>query len=152
MVNVSIRHLLKAHCSYWASSAFPSGPGASNNPCSDSYHGPRANSEVEVKSIVDFIKSHGRIKAFITLHSYSQLLMFPYGYTCTKSDNFDELVSFWNFISAQPQRSTVWTSSFSPKVRYWDGGILVTGYKWIGPTTEKFEILAEVWKTGYGLS
>uniref|UniRef100_A0A673T4Y0 Carboxypeptidase A1 n=1 Tax=Suricata suricatta TaxID=37032 RepID=A0A673T4Y0_SURSU len=67
------------------------GPGASNNPCSDSYHGPRANSEVEVKSIVDFIKSHGRIKAFITLHSYSQLLMFPYGYTCAKSDNFDEL-------------------------------------------------------------
>lgn len=22
--------------------------------------------------------------------------MFPYGYTCTKSDNFDELVSFQN--------------------------------------------------------
>ncbi|KFO29345.1 Carboxypeptidase A2 [Fukomys damarensis] len=67
------------------------GPGASNSPCSDSYHGPRANSEVEVKSIVDFIKSHGAVKAFLTLHSYSQLLMFPYGYTCTKSDNFDEL-------------------------------------------------------------
>ncbi|XP_059027849.1 carboxypeptidase A2 isoform X2 [Mustela lutreola] len=67
------------------------GPGASSNPCSDSYRGPYANSEVEVKSIVDFIKSHGKIKAFITLHSYSQLLMFPYGYTCTKSDNFDEL-------------------------------------------------------------
>ncbi|XP_047417946.1 carboxypeptidase A2 [Sciurus carolinensis] len=67
------------------------GPGASSNPCSDSYHGPRANSEVEVKSIVDFIKSHGEFKAFITLHSYSQLLMYPYGYKCTKSDNFDEL-------------------------------------------------------------
>ncbi|XP_072506645.1 carboxypeptidase A2 [Notamacropus eugenii] len=67
------------------------GPGASNNPCSDSYHGPSANSEVEVKSIVDFIKSHGEIKAFITLHSYSQLLMYPYGYKCTRSDDFDEL-------------------------------------------------------------
>ncbi|KAF7479637.1 Hypothetical predicted protein [Marmota monax] len=67
------------------------GPGASSSPCSDSYHGPRANSEVEVKSIVDFIKSHGEFKAFITLHSYSQLLMYPYGYKCTKSDNFDEL-------------------------------------------------------------
>lgn len=71
-----------------------SGPGASNSPCSDSYHGPSANSEVEVKSIVDFIKSHGKVKAFITLHSYSQLLMFPYGYKCTKLDDFDELVSF----------------------------------------------------------
>ncbi|VTJ89115.1 Hypothetical predicted protein [Marmota monax] len=68
------------------------GPGASSSPCSDSYHGPRANSEVEVKSIVDFIKSHGEFKAFITLHSYSQLLMYPYGYKCTKSDNFDELM------------------------------------------------------------
>ncbi|KAM4874150.1 carboxypeptidase A2 [Thomomys bottae] len=67
------------------------GPGASSSPCSDSYHGPRANSEVEVKSIVDFIKSHGQVKAFITLHSYSQLLMFPYGYKCTKLDNFNEL-------------------------------------------------------------
>ncbi|XP_003983099.1 carboxypeptidase A2 isoform X1 [Felis catus] len=67
------------------------GPGASQNPCSDSYRGPQATCEVEVKSIVNFIKSHGRIKAFITLHSYSQLLMFPFGYTCTKPDNFDEL-------------------------------------------------------------
>ncbi|XP_027695965.1 carboxypeptidase A2 [Vombatus ursinus] len=67
------------------------GPGASSNPCSDSYHGPSANSEVEVKSIVDFIKNHGEIKAFITLHSYSQLLMYPYGYKCTSSDDFSEL-------------------------------------------------------------
>ncbi|XP_025785809.1 carboxypeptidase A2 [Puma concolor] len=67
------------------------GPGASQNPCSDSYRGPQATCEVEVKSIVNFIRSHGRIKAFITLHSYSQLLMFPFGYTCTKPDNFDEL-------------------------------------------------------------
>ncbi|KAM9650950.1 carboxypeptidase A2 [Trichechus inunguis] len=67
------------------------GPGASSNPCSDSYHGPSANSEIEVKAIVDFIKTHGNVKAFITLHSYSQLLMFPYGYKCTTPDNFDEL-------------------------------------------------------------
>ncbi|XP_006861196.1 PREDICTED: carboxypeptidase A2 [Chrysochloris asiatica] len=67
------------------------GPGASDNPCSDSYHGPSANSEAEVKSISDFIKAHGNFKAFITLHSYSQLLMFPYGYKCTKLNDFDEL-------------------------------------------------------------
>ncbi|KAM9076968.1 LOW QUALITY PROTEIN: carboxypeptidase A2 [Megaptera novaeangliae] len=66
-------------------------PGTSNNPCSDSYRGPSANSEVEVKSIVDFIKSPGKVTAFITFHSYSQLLMFPYGYTCAESQKFDEL-------------------------------------------------------------
>uniref|UniRef100_A0A8C8SP77 Carboxypeptidase A2 n=1 Tax=Pelusios castaneus TaxID=367368 RepID=A0A8C8SP77_9SAUR len=72
------------------------GPGASNNPCSDSYHGPRANSEVEVQSVVDFIKSHGKIKAFLTLHSYSQLLMFPFGYKCTNPADYNELNTVGN--------------------------------------------------------
>ncbi|KAH0617198.1 hypothetical protein JD844_029018 [Phrynosoma platyrhinos] len=64
---------------------------SSDNPCSDSYHGPSANSEVEVRSIVDFIKSHGNVKAFISIHSYSQLLMYPYGYTCTNTKDHTEL-------------------------------------------------------------
>ncbi|KAM6320920.1 carboxypeptidase A2-like [Aegotheles albertisi] len=69
------------------------GPGASSNPCSDSYHGPSANSEVEVKSVVDFIKNHGNFQAFLTLHSYSQLLMYPYGYKCTRPADYAELDS-----------------------------------------------------------
>uniref|UniRef100_A0A8C4VXR1 Carboxypeptidase A2 n=1 Tax=Gopherus evgoodei TaxID=1825980 RepID=A0A8C4VXR1_9SAUR len=67
------------------------GPGASTNPCSESYHGPSANSEVEVKNVVNFIKSHGKIKAFLTLHSYSQLLLFPFGYKCTNPADYNEL-------------------------------------------------------------
>ncbi|XP_029472841.1 carboxypeptidase A2-like isoform X2 [Rhinatrema bivittatum] len=67
------------------------GPGASKDPCSDSYHGPQAESEVEVKSVVNFIKEHGNIKAFISIHSYSQLLMFPYGYKCTNAAHYSEL-------------------------------------------------------------
>ncbi|XP_041112204.1 carboxypeptidase A1-like [Polyodon spathula] len=68
-----------------------SGPGASNNPCSDSYHGPYAQSEVEVNNIVTFIQQHGQIKSFISVHSYSQLLMVPYGYTCDKPADYQEL-------------------------------------------------------------
>ncbi|XP_054845366.1 carboxypeptidase A2-like [Eublepharis macularius] len=67
------------------------GPGASSNPCSDSYHGPSANSEVEVRSIVDFIKSHGNVKAFVSIHSYSQLMMYPYGYKCSNPKDAKEL-------------------------------------------------------------
>ncbi|XP_054034053.1 carboxypeptidase A2 [Dryobates pubescens] len=67
------------------------GPGASSYPCSESYHGPSANSEVEVKSVVNFIKNHGNIRAFLTLHSYSQLLMYPYGYKCTEPADHAEL-------------------------------------------------------------
>uniref|UniRef100_A0A2K6P7N7 Carboxypeptidase A1 n=1 Tax=Rhinopithecus roxellana TaxID=61622 RepID=A0A2K6P7N7_RHIRO len=65
--------------------------GASSNPCSQTYRGKFANSEVEVKSIVDFVKDHGNIKAFISLHSYSQLLMYPYGYKTEPAPDQDEL-------------------------------------------------------------
>ncbi|KAM5302655.1 carboxypeptidase A1 [Glossophaga mutica] len=65
--------------------------GASNNPCSETYHGKFANSEVEVKSIVDFVKNHGNIKAFISIHSYSQLLLYPYGYTTDSAADQAEL-------------------------------------------------------------
>uniref|UniRef100_A0A4X1VY72 Carboxypeptidase A1 n=2 Tax=Sus scrofa TaxID=9823 RepID=A0A4X1VY72_PIG len=67
------------------------GEGASNNPCSEVYHGAYANSEVEVKSVVDFIQGHGNFKSFIDLHSYSQLLMYPYGYTVKKAPDAEEL-------------------------------------------------------------
>ncbi|KAM5188032.1 carboxypeptidase A4 isoform 2-T2 [Callospermophilus lateralis] len=67
------------------------GEGASDNPCSEVYHGPHANSEVEVKSVVDFIQKHGNFRCFIDLHSYSQLLMYPYGYTVKKAPDAEEL-------------------------------------------------------------
>ncbi|XP_073506851.1 carboxypeptidase A2-like [Phyllobates terribilis] len=67
------------------------GPGASSDPCSDSYFGSGAESEVEVKSIANFIRGHGKIKGFISIHSYSQLLLFPYGYKCSNPAHFTEL-------------------------------------------------------------
>ncbi|XP_073327545.1 carboxypeptidase A1-like [Pagrus major] len=67
------------------------GPGASNNPCSETYRGPRANSESEVKSIVDFVRSHGNLKSFVSIHSYSQMLLYPYGYTRTPARDKVEL-------------------------------------------------------------
>ncbi|XP_029378884.1 carboxypeptidase A4 [Echeneis naucrates] len=69
------------------------GPGASRNPCSDSYHGPSAHSEIEVKNVVNLIRSHGNFKSFISVHAYSQLLMYPYGYTCNKVPHQPELDS-----------------------------------------------------------
>uniref|UniRef100_A0A3B4D9J5 Carboxypeptidase A1 n=1 Tax=Pygocentrus nattereri TaxID=42514 RepID=A0A3B4D9J5_PYGNA len=67
------------------------GPGSSNNPCKENYHGPSAHSESEVKAIVDFVKSHGKLKAFVSIHSYSQFLLYPYGYTKTRCKDRKEL-------------------------------------------------------------
>ncbi|XP_074725408.1 carboxypeptidase A1-like [Strix uralensis] len=67
------------------------GSGSSSNPCSETYHGPYAHSEREVKAIVDFIRSHGNVKSVISIHSYSQMLMFPYGYKTAPAPDHQEL-------------------------------------------------------------
>ncbi|XP_059609890.1 zinc carboxypeptidase-like [Phlebotomus argentipes] len=70
------------------------GPGSSSDPCRYDFCGGAVNSEPEVAAISNFIKKHvkeSRIKTFLSLHSYSQLLMFPYGSTEDKVDNYEDL-------------------------------------------------------------
>jgi murein tripeptide amidase MpaA len=56
--------------------------GSSANPCSDSYHGPSANSGPETKAATTYLANAGsRLKGYIDFHAYSQLLMFSWGYT-----------------------------------------------------------------------
>ncbi|NWX47980.1 CBPA1 Carboxypeptidase, partial [Steatornis caripensis] len=67
------------------------GSGSSSNPCSETYRGPYAHSESEVKAIVDFIIGHGNVKSVISIHSYSQMLLFPYGYKTAPPPHYQEL-------------------------------------------------------------
>ncbi|XP_061438639.1 carboxypeptidase A1-like [Rhineura floridana] len=67
------------------------GPGSSSNPCDETYHGAFPHSESEVKSIADFILAHGNVKSVISIHSYSQMLMFPYGYKTEPAPDHQEL-------------------------------------------------------------
>lgn len=57
------------------------GEGASTNPNNDTYRGPSAFSEPETQVMRDLITSLPRLKAHIDFHSYSQLILSPYGYT-----------------------------------------------------------------------
>ncbi|KAK2859530.1 hypothetical protein Q5P01_004150 [Channa striata] len=67
--------------------------GASSNPCSDTYCGSAPESEIEVKNVADFIRRNKSIiKAYITIHSYSQLLLFPYSYTFQLAADHSELL------------------------------------------------------------
>ncbi|XP_033882840.1 carboxypeptidase A1-like [Acipenser ruthenus] len=104
------------------------GAGASSNPCSETYRGPRANSESEVKSIVDFVKSHGNFKAFISIHSYSQMLLYPYGYTKTPAADQQELDNLAK--KAIDALSTLYGTSY----RY--GSIINTIYQASGGTID----------------
>ena len=68
--------------------------GASNNPCSDTFCGYAPESEIEVKNVANFIRRNKSvIKAYLTIHSYSQLLLFPYSYTYELAADHSELVS-----------------------------------------------------------
>ncbi|CAL4063233.1 unnamed protein product [Meganyctiphanes norvegica] len=67
------------------------GPGTSDSSCSDIYHGPSAFSEIETQNLRDEVNNLAdRMKVFLTLHSYSQLWMTPYGYTHSLPANYDD--------------------------------------------------------------
>ncbi|XP_006258108.1 carboxypeptidase B isoform X1 [Alligator mississippiensis] len=66
--------------------------GASKRPCDDTYCGSAPESEKETKALADFIRKHlSTIKAYLTIHSYSQMLLFPYSYTYDQAKNHNEL-------------------------------------------------------------
>ncbi|XP_074446870.1 carboxypeptidase B [Larus michahellis] len=68
--------------------------GASKSPCDSTYCGSAPESEKETKALADFIREHlSTIKAYLTIHSYSQLLLFPYSYAYKLPSNYEELKS-----------------------------------------------------------
>ncbi|XP_004419328.1 PREDICTED: carboxypeptidase B [Ceratotherium simum simum] len=66
--------------------------GASSSPCDETYCGPAAESEKETKALADFIRENlSSIKAYLTIHSYSQMLLYPYSYAYKLPENDVEL-------------------------------------------------------------
>ncbi|KAM9205225.1 carboxypeptidase A1-like [Mergus octosetaceus] len=104
------------------------GSGSSSNPCSEIYHGPYADSEPEVEAIVNFVKNHGNIKAFISIHSYSQLLLYPYGYTTTPVPDKEEL------HQVAEEAVAALSSLYGTKYKY--GSIISTIYQASGGTID----------------
>lgn len=74
-----------------------SAEGSSNNSCNNMYVGSAPFSDIETESMSKYISSiSDKFYAYIAFHSYSQLLMFPYGYTKDHLDNYSDLVSNFN--------------------------------------------------------
>ncbi|OJF15267.1 zinc carboxypeptidase [Couchioplanes caeruleus] len=76
--------------------------GSSGNPASDTYRGPSAFSAPETQAIRDFVNGRvvggvQQIKAAIDFHSYSELVLWPFGYTTantTTGMNADQYNTF----------------------------------------------------------
>jgi len=82
------------------------GPGSSSNPCSEQYNGWQAFSEPETRAIADLLLSlaspaadvndndvGGRLLIYVSLHSYGQHLLTPWGFTRQLPPDYFEMVS-----------------------------------------------------------
>ncbi|XP_073482005.1 carboxypeptidase B-like [Aquarana catesbeiana] len=66
--------------------------GASSRACDDTYCGATPESESESKAVANFIRANiGSIKGYLTIHSYSQMLLFPYSYSYAVAKDHTEL-------------------------------------------------------------
>ncbi|XP_034471538.1 zinc carboxypeptidase-like [Drosophila innubila] len=68
--------------------------GASDDPCEWNYAGPHPFSEPEVKAMSEYLGSiKNKVNVFLAFHSYSQLLLAPYGHTADETpDNFKDMM------------------------------------------------------------
>jgi len=71
--------------------------GSSNLPCDDTYHGPSAFSEIETKAMSDFFDTIAdRAVFFLSIHSYSQYILLPYGNTNARYPDYNEYMRIGN--------------------------------------------------------
>ncbi|CAK6962472.1 carboxypeptidase B2 [Scomber scombrus] len=67
--------------------------GASDQPCSDIYCGAFPESEPESEAVANFLRIHkDTVQLYLTIHSYSQMLLFPYSYTFDEAENHNDLL------------------------------------------------------------
>lgn len=57
------------------------GGGASTDPNSDTYRGPNAFSEPESTAVRAFVESHTNLKILLSYHTFSELILYPWGHT-----------------------------------------------------------------------
>ncbi|KAL0280393.1 UNVERIFIED_CONTAM: hypothetical protein PYX00_001694 [Menopon gallinae] len=67
--------------------------GTSNDPCSEIYAGPKAFSEIETKSMANYTemrtKTDRKSDLYLAYHSYSQMILYPWGYTTKPAPHND---------------------------------------------------------------
>ncbi|XP_041638083.1 carboxypeptidase B2 [Cheilinus undulatus] len=67
--------------------------GASSNPCTEIYCGAFPESEPESQAVADFLRIHkDTVQLYISIHSYSQMLLFPYSCTMEEAENHNDLL------------------------------------------------------------
>uniref|UniRef100_A0A8C5N134 Carboxypeptidase A6 n=1 Tax=Leptobrachium leishanense TaxID=445787 RepID=A0A8C5N134_9ANUR len=123
--------------------------GASSHPCDSTYCGPYAESEPEVQAVSRFIyKQRKHIKAYLSIHSYAQMLLYPYSY------QYDTIPNYHCVASAASNAVHAMRSAYG--VRYQHGPASSTLYlssgssiDWAYNTGIPYSFAFELRDTGY---
>ncbi|KAF4468470.1 Metallocarboxypeptidase A [Fusarium albosuccineum] len=83
------------------------GSGSSTNPCDETYRGAAASDTPENRALVNHTKSIADttgIKFYVDWHSYSQLILLPYGYSCSaQASNINTQMSLASGVASAIQ-------------------------------------------------
>ncbi|MBF0105617.1 MAG: zinc carboxypeptidase [Deltaproteobacteria bacterium] len=63
------------------------GKGSSGDPGSETYRGTSAFSEPEAKAFKEFVEANPNIKIMLTYHTFSELILYPWGHTSSPIEN-----------------------------------------------------------------
>ena len=76
--------------------------GSDTDSCSLNYRGPTPFSEVEIRNLRDFVLAHKEdIKYYQALHSYRQMIIFPWGYTMDPAPGMSDLILCFSLFMLQ---------------------------------------------------
>ncbi|KAF2714342.1 hypothetical protein K504DRAFT_477890 [Pleomassaria siparia CBS 279.74] len=129
--------------------------GASTSPCAEDYKGASAGDGVETKVLkahLDGVAAGKGVQLYMDIHSYHQLWMYPYGYTCTGT--IPEAATYKTLVAG-----AVAAVKASHGLTYEPGPICSTIYKVTGDSVDyaydvakaKFSMTVEMRDTGnYG--
>uniref|UniRef100_A0A1L8DQV7 Putative carboxypeptidase a n=1 Tax=Nyssomyia neivai TaxID=330878 RepID=A0A1L8DQV7_9DIPT len=67
--------------------------GASNNPCSETFAGTAAFSEVETRTLSNYYSTLSGISTYLSFHAYGQMLLLPFGHTTAHLGNYNDLMA-----------------------------------------------------------
>jgi carboxypeptidase T len=106
--------------------------GSSKSPCNDTYMGTEAFSEPETRAIKSFVESKPNIKILLSFHTFSELILYPWGHTYDDISDTNHLTAYrtmaqtmaqWNNYRPQPSSDLYITSGDTTDWAYGQLGI-----------------------------
>ena len=119
------------------------GGGASTNPNAETYRGTHAFSEPETQTIRDFVSSLPNLKILLSFHTFSELVLYPWGYTDSPINNrtdyqihktMAETMAQWNGYTPQQSSDLYIASGDTTDWSYGELGIISFTFE-LSPTS-----------------